>query len=81
MIQKEENGEIVVVPCGRPITASNQKELEKKMKNRMSALEARNRAKQKESDLENQLHYLLHENTQAKLINERLKALIIEYSQ
>lgn len=47
----------------------------------MSALEARNRAKQKESDLENQLHYLLHENTQAKLINERLKALIIEYSQ
>lgn len=80
-MQQERNGEIVVVPCGRPITASNQKELEKKMKNRMSALEARNRAKQKESDLENELHALMHDNLEAKLINERLKALIMEYNR
>lgn len=79
-MKREENGEMIVVPYGRTIIAANHKDLEKKMKNRMSALAARNRAKQRESDLENQLHYLLHENAQAKLINSKLKDLITQYS-
>jgi len=51
-VQKEgKNGAVFVIPIGRPIKAVDQKEFEKKMKNRKSALEARKRQKLKEDKL------------------------------
>ena len=53
VVQKEgQNGAVFVIPFGRPIKAVDQKELEKKMKNRRSALEARKRQKLREEKLQ-----------------------------
>jgi len=41
------NGQQQISPNGRPIYAKNQKELEKKIKNRQSALESRRKNKEK----------------------------------
>ncbi|CAG5109817.1 Oidioi.mRNA.OKI2018_I69.chr2.g4301.t1.cds [Oikopleura dioica] len=78
--QQRKDGNLFVVPCGRPIQAASPKELEKKMKNRASALEARKRAKQKEADLERRFLELELENEIQRTINMRLKALIEKYT-
>jgi len=78
--QHRKDGNLFVVPCGRPIQASCPKELEKKMKNRASALEARKRAKMKEEELEKRLLQLETENEIQQTINRRLKALIEKFS-
>ena len=80
MKQHRKDGNLFVVPCGRPIQASCPKELEKKMKNRASALEARKRAKMKEEELEKRLLQLETENEIQQTINRRLKALIEKFS-
>lgn len=78
--QHRKDGNLFVVPYGRPIQASCQKELEKKMKNRASALEARKRAKMKEEELEERLLQLETENEIQQTINRRLKALIEKFT-
>jgi len=78
--QHRKDGNLFVVPCGRPIQASCPKELEKKMKNRASALEARKRAKMKEEELEERLLQLETENEIQQTINRRLKALIEKFT-
>ena len=60
VVQKEgKNGAVFVIPFGRPIKAVDQKELEKKMKNRRSALEARKRQKMKEEKLQENSLFLI----------------------
>lgn len=51
MSPKEINGERKIAPNGKPIYASNQKELQKKIKNRQSALESRRKNKEKFENL------------------------------
>ena len=51
MTKQNVNGESTIVPAGKPIFASNQKELQKKIKNRLSALESRKKNKEKFSVL------------------------------
>ena len=58
MIPKTENGKTVLVKVGRPLTASNEHELRKKMQNRVSAIEARMRKKRKLEELEERVERL-----------------------
>ena len=47
MSPKEVNGQKKIAPAGRPIYATNEKELQKKIKNRQSALESRRKNKER----------------------------------
>ena len=47
MSPKDVNGTRKIQPDGKPIYASNEKELQKKIKNRQSALESRRKSKEK----------------------------------
>ena len=47
MSPKQMNGSKKMQPAGKPIYAANEKELQKKIKNRQSALESRRKSKEK----------------------------------
>ena len=79
MVKQEKNGAVFVIPYGRPIKACDQKELEKKMKNRRSALEARKRQKQKEEQLHTDYEKLTNENFKMREENKQLQLLIKKY--
>lgn len=68
-----------MIPFGRPIKACDQKELEKKMKNRRSALEARKRQKQKEEHLHMDYVRLNDENEQLHQQNRHIQGLLHKY--
>jgi len=63
-------------PTGKPIYAANEKELQKKIKNRQSALESRRKNKEKFERLEKTVEKL--EDERQRLLNEnrRLKAMV-----
>ena len=72
MVPKTENGQTVLVKVGRPLTASNEHELRKKMQNRVSAIEARMRKKRKMEELEEKVNALTKENEKLRIENARL---------
>ena len=72
MVPKTENGQTVLVKVGRPLTASNEHELRKKMQNRVSAIEARMRKKRKMEELEEKVSALTKENEKLRIENARL---------
>ena len=78
-MQQEKDGATIVVPYGRPIIALNQKELQKKINNRQSALNGRKRAKQKEKQLSIDHEKFTSENMNLKEENKQLQLLIEKY--
>merc|ERR1712207_139408 len=79
VVKQEKNGSVFVIPFGRPIKACDQKELEKKMKNRRSALEARKRQKQKEETLHSDYLRLNEENYALQQQNDYYQNLLEKY--
>jgi len=81
MVPKTENGQTVLVKVGRPLTASNEHELRKKMQNRVSAIEARMRKKRKMEELEEKVNALTKENETLRIENARLSCKVIDWDQ
>ena len=65
---------MILVKVGRPIMATNEQELRKKMKNRVSAIEARMRKKRQLEHLEQKVETLTKENERLRLEYGRLSS-------